>query len=178
MTLTWCKRQEKQCSEENSHILWYLFHVGPDVFYLLTFLHFFQTWKTSRHTGEALFQSVKVKEWFCYAAHHHIQEVKTSWLLTSHFAKEWTEILMLVICSDWFLRYRLLKVWSVWVWYSFSDATYDLVITTFQLPLWGILVLLRCDQSWLGHDGDSLTASILPLLWLEQCQCHHYFFSR
>lgn len=36
----------------------------------------FQTWKTSRHTEEALCQCVKVKEWFCCAAHHHILEVK------------------------------------------------------------------------------------------------------
>lgn len=35
-----------------------------------------QTWKTSRHTEEALFPFVKVKEWFCCVAPHHILEVK------------------------------------------------------------------------------------------------------
>lgn len=42
------------------------------LFYLITL----QTWKTSRRTEEALFLSVKVREWFCCAAPHHILEVK------------------------------------------------------------------------------------------------------
>lgn len=36
----------------------------------------FQTWKTSRLTEGAPCLSVKVKEWFCCVAHHHILEVK------------------------------------------------------------------------------------------------------
>lgn len=38
----------------------------------------FQTWKTSKPTEEVLFQSEKGKEWFCYAALHHILEVKSN----------------------------------------------------------------------------------------------------
>lgn len=42
---------------------------------LLSFITM-QTWKTSRHTKEALFPSVKVKEWFCFVGPHHTLEVK------------------------------------------------------------------------------------------------------
>lgn len=84
-------RSKKKTGERKTIICsWQCFHVFKDQMYqpltcggiLLTALVFiFQTWKTSRLTEEALYQSAKVKEWFCCAALHRILEV-TQHILT------------------------------------------------------------------------------------------------
>lgn len=82
------KKEEKQYSEKNSHLFVTALSCvqgsdvsASDLWGCLTYCPFiylfiFQTWRTSRLTEEALYQSVKVKEWFCCAAPHHILEVK------------------------------------------------------------------------------------------------------
>lgn len=64
---------EKRSNNGNNQLrMFQMYYTDCLLFYFITL----QTWKTSRLKGEALFPSVKVKEWFCCVAPHHILEVK------------------------------------------------------------------------------------------------------
>lgn len=166
--------------------------------FLLTAL-FFQTWKTSRLTEEALSQSVKVKEWFCCAALHHILEVKhhilnfnnSSIQLASKLncfklnIRSWpsekqnvNKIIMFEMFSNGYLEFEVLSVWLhlCCLRSSCFSGTFDLVINTLHLSLWGLrdfqvsLALLRCDQSWSDHgkcDSLAVRRLQLSLLWFK-----------
>lgn len=143
------RRQEKQWSTKNNHLSMTVLPCvqGSDVlasdlwgyFTDFSFFLFFQTWKTSRRTEEALYQSVKVKEWFCCVAHRHILEVKphtvtfidcstskpTKWMRSyglKHF--------QMFVCSLKLVFWTgAVQAGAVWV------ALFDLVISTLHLLL-------------------------------------------
>lgn len=97
-----------------------------------------QTWKTSRRREEALFQSVKAKEWFCCVAPRHILEVKQH---RDHYIKDYV-VFRRVLTS---------------VWFSLSQLHYA---TSYQLTPWIALQNHHCSVSVLVIFMDLMASQL------------------